>query len=247
MVVTCTNGELGDGAGRSQARARTGMTSRRWPGIAWLSCANPAPSWALADLELLGYQDSGMVEWDYKDRPDAFCNIPQAKVAARISGLIERYRPQVLITYDDQGPYQHPDHVHASRSRAGGVRGHRHPGQAVPQRHARQQLAEGLGGAARARRGGARTSRSGPGSAAAAARSPRQRITTMVDIRPVLRRKNEALFAHASQISESWFSKIPPEIAEASSATRASSGPATPPGRRCPRTTCSPGCARGAS
>jgi hypothetical protein len=27
-------------------------------------------------------------------------------------------------------------------------------------------------------------------------------------------RKREALFAHGSQIQESWFSKIPPEVAE---------------------------------
>jgi LmbE family N-acetylglucosaminyl deacetylase len=40
------------------------------------------------------------------------------------------------------------------------------------------------------------------------------RITTTVDIRPVLTRKRDALFAHASQIQESWFSRIPPEIAE---------------------------------
>ena len=40
------------------------------------------------------------------------------------------------------------------------------------------------------------------------------RITTSVDIRPVLERKREALMAHASQIQDSWFSKIPPEIAE---------------------------------
>ena len=41
-----------------------------------------------------------------------------------------------------------------------------------------------------------------------------QQITTTIDIRPVLERKREALLAHASQIRESWFSKIPPEIAE---------------------------------
>jgi LmbE family N-acetylglucosaminyl deacetylase len=42
------------------------------------------------------------------------------------------------------------------------------------------------------------------------------RITTTVDIRPVLPRKREALFAHGSQIGgESWFSKIPQDIAEA--------------------------------
>ena len=43
-----------------------------------------------------------------------------------------------------------------------------------------------------------------------------ERITTTVDIRSVLPRKREALFAHDSQIGgESWFSKIPEDIAAA--------------------------------
>jgi LmbE family N-acetylglucosaminyl deacetylase len=43
-----------------------------------------------------------------------------------------------------------------------------------------------------------------------------ERITTTVDIRSVLPRKREALFAHGSQIGgESWFSKIPEDIATA--------------------------------
>jgi LmbE family N-acetylglucosaminyl deacetylase len=42
-----------------------------------------------------------------------------------------------------------------------------------------------------------------------------QRITTTVDIRPVLARKRDALFAHGSQINDSWFSKLPPEVSEA--------------------------------
>jgi LmbE family N-acetylglucosaminyl deacetylase len=40
------------------------------------------------------------------------------------------------------------------------------------------------------------------------------RITTTVDIRPVLARKRAALFAHGSQINDSWFSKVPPELVE---------------------------------
>jgi LmbE family N-acetylglucosaminyl deacetylase len=40
------------------------------------------------------------------------------------------------------------------------------------------------------------------------------RITTTADIRSVLERKRSALFAHGSQIQDSWFSKIPEEIAE---------------------------------
>jgi LmbE family N-acetylglucosaminyl deacetylase len=39
-------------------------------------------------------------------------------------------------------------------------------------------------------------------------------ITTNVDIRSVLDRKRAALMSHASQIRDSWFSKIPPEIGE---------------------------------
>jgi len=41
-----------------------------------------------------------------------------------------------------------------------------------------------------------------------------QRITTTIDIRAVLPRKREALLAHRSQISDSWFSKIPPGVAQ---------------------------------
>jgi len=154
-----------------------------------------------------------MPEWEYKDRPDAFCNIPEADVAARISSLMERYRPQVLVTYDDQGPYQHPDHVHASRAAqaafaASGIAAKlyltamrrsdwlkiwealRELGEEVPDFEAMD---------ADARRQAAESE---------------QRITTSVDIRPVLARKRDALFAHGSQISESWFSKIPQDIVE---------------------------------
>jgi LmbE family N-acetylglucosaminyl deacetylase len=120
----------------------------------------------------------------------------------------------VLITYDDQGAYQHPDHVHASRSAqkafaaSGSVaklyltamRGSdwrkiwealRELGMEMPDREEdpdgqRRSLAS------------------------------EARITTTVDIRSVLPRKREALFAHGSQIGgESWFSKIPQDIAEA--------------------------------
>jgi LmbE family N-acetylglucosaminyl deacetylase len=40
-----------------------------------------------------------------------------------------------------------------------------------------------------------------------------RRITTTVDIGEFLPRKRDALLAHASQIADSWFNKIPPEIA----------------------------------
>jgi LmbE family N-acetylglucosaminyl deacetylase len=154
-----------------------------------------------------------MPEWEYKDRPNAFCNIPQADVAARISGLIERYRPQVLIAYDDQGPYQHPDHLHASRCAQAAFADTGIPAKLYLSamrgsswqkiREAMSELGEDVSDwpdpdPEMLQRG----------------RESEQRITTTVDIRPVLSRKNKALFAHGSQVSESWFSKLPPEIVE---------------------------------
>src|SRR5260370_8557445 len=62
-----------------------------------------------------------MRDWEYKNRPDAFCNVPQSEVAGRIGALIEHYRPQVVISYDPEGAYQHPDHVHAARCAAAAV------------------------------------------------------------------------------------------------------------------------------
>ena len=114
VVVTCTNGEFGD----AQGGVKPGQDGHDEQAVARLRLAELRESCAIlgvTDLELLGYHDSGMPEWDYKDRPDAFCNIPQAQVAARISGLIERYRPQVLVTYDANGFYGHPDHIQAHR------------------------------------------------------------------------------------------------------------------------------------
>jgi LmbE family N-acetylglucosaminyl deacetylase len=212
VVVTCTNGEFGD----AQGGVKPGQDGHDEREVARQRLAELRESCAIlgvTNLELLGYHDSGMPEWDYKDRPDAFCNIPQAKVAERITGLIERYRPQVLITYDDQGPYQHPDHLHASLCaqaafadsgisaklylsalRSSDFRkvwdALRELGEEVPD--FRSMDPEAL------RRG----------------EESELRITTTVDIRPVLGRKRDALFAHHSQISESWFSKLPPEVAE---------------------------------
>src|SRR5205807_757795 len=114
VVVTCTNGELGDAPGGIKpgdeghdeaevARIRLGELKRACETL------------GVAHLELLGYHDSGMVDWEHKDRPDVFCNVAVDDAAERLSGLFERYQPDVVVTYDELGGYDHPDHVHASR------------------------------------------------------------------------------------------------------------------------------------
>jgi len=212
VVVTCTNGEFGDAPGG----VKPGQDGHDEQAVAQLRLAELREACKIlgvTDLEPLGYHDSGMPDWDYKDRPGAFCNVPTAEVAARITALIGRYRPQVVITYDPTGPYQHPDHVHAAEAAASATAGSGIPAKLYftalrgsDWQKVRQALREaGLELPDRP---------AGPDVVRQMAEAE-QRITTTIDIRPVLARKREALFAHASQIQDSWFSKIPQDIAEA--------------------------------
>ena len=42
-----------------------------------------------------------------------------------------RYRPQVVVTYDEHGLYGHPDHIQAHRVTMAAADTHGHPGQGV--------------------------------------------------------------------------------------------------------------------
>jgi LmbE family N-acetylglucosaminyl deacetylase len=211
VVVTCTNGEFGDAPGG----VKPGDDGHDSDQVAQLRLAELAKAGAIlgvSDIETLGYHDSGMPDWEYRNRPEAFCNIPLDTVAGRIGELIERYRPQVVVTYDADGMYQHPDHVHAARAAVEAVKASQIPAKLYltamrPSSwrkvwEALRDLGEDVPG-----------EREVTPEMRQQMEEMEKRITTTVDIRPVLERKREALFAHASQISESWFSKIPPEVA----------------------------------
>jgi LmbE family N-acetylglucosaminyl deacetylase len=212
IVVTCTNGEYGDAPGG----IKPGQPGHDGEKVARLRLAELEKSAAIlrvSDLETLGYHDSGMPDWEYKYRPDAFWNVPLESVADRIGGLITKYRPHVLVTYDDQGAYQHPDHVHASLAAQAAANATGIPAKVYLSamrgsswrkiwealRAAGEEVPDFDSDEERMRR----------------AAESEERITTTIDIRPVLERKREALFAHGSQINDSWFSKIPPDVAEA--------------------------------
>jgi LmbE family N-acetylglucosaminyl deacetylase len=114
VVVTWTGGGLGDGPGgvkpgedghdpREVAAIRAGELRR--------ACAHLGVS----HLGLLSYHDFGMAGWDSHHREDTFCGVPVESAANRIAQLLDRYRPQVVVTYDPHSTYQHLDHVHAAR------------------------------------------------------------------------------------------------------------------------------------
>jgi len=212
IVVTCTNGEFGDAPGGIKP-GQDGHDEEEVAQQRLAELEKSARILRVSDLEMLGYHDSGMPDWEYKDRPEAFSNVPLEEVAGRIGGLIAKYRPQVLVTYDDQGAYQHPDHVHASRAAQAAAAATGIPAKlylSTWRSSSWRKIWEALRAA-----GADVPARDEDEDRSSRAVQSEERITTTIDIRPVLERKREALFAHGTQINgDSWFGKIPPEIVE---------------------------------
>jgi LmbE family N-acetylglucosaminyl deacetylase len=203
IVVTCTDGSQGFGPGGSlpgEAGHDPEAVARTRRAELGQSCS----ILGVTHLELLGYRDSGMAGWAANDRPDAFCNTPVEDVAARVAALIERYEPDVLVTYDDNGGYGHPDHIQthqvaiAALERENSVQKvyytARSQSQAARVRELRQRLQSDS-----ATRRPLRASPTGV---------PDDLITTVVDTLSTLGRKREALLAHGSQLSDSIFVKL---------------------------------------
>jgi LmbE family N-acetylglucosaminyl deacetylase len=114
VLVTCTDGRCGDGpdgvkpgeAGHDPAAV---VAVRR----AELEASGKALG--VTHLELLGYADSGMMGWATNDEPGSFWTTPVEQAAQRLAELIRTYRPDVVVTYDENGFYGHPDHIQAHR------------------------------------------------------------------------------------------------------------------------------------
>jgi len=210
IVVTCTNGEFGDGP----SGTKPGEEGHDPGDVAQIRLAELRESCkhlGVTELETLGYHDSGMPEWNYKDNPEAFCNVPLEAVVDRIAGLIEKYQPAIVITYDPDGAYQHPDHVHAARAAIGAVEKSGIPAKlylTAMRRSGWQKIAEALRAAGEHVDDWEITEEE-----AQNMRESEALITTTIDINSVLDRKRAALLTHASQIADSWFSKIPPDVA----------------------------------
>ncbi|NJC71993.1 GlcNAc-PI de-N-acetylase [Planosporangium thailandense] len=204
IVVTCTNGELGD----SPDGAKPGDSGHDPEKVAATRLAELEAACAqlgVSHVELLGYHDSGMLDWNYKDRPDVFCNVPLEVVARRIAAVFERFRPQVVVTYDPEGTYQHPDHVHAARATALAVQTTPIPAKLYFKANGStywKGIREALSQAG--------IERPAPtGERLRVMELVEQRITTNIDVAAVAHKKRQALFAHASQLSSSLAAKVP--------------------------------------
>jgi LmbE family N-acetylglucosaminyl deacetylase len=53
--------------------------------------------------------------WPQNDAPDSFWHTPVAAAGSRLAALMRAFEPQVVVTYDENGFYGHPDHIQANR------------------------------------------------------------------------------------------------------------------------------------
>ncbi|MGW0735094.1 N-acetyl-1-D-myo-inositol-2-amino-2-deoxy-alpha-D-glucopyranoside deacetylase [Streptomyces sp. NPDC002851] len=117
-LVTCTLGEEGEVIPASLAHLAADREDTLGPHrIGELRAA--MKELGVADHRFLGgpgrFRDSGMMGAEQNDREGAFWSTPVDDAAAPLVEVIRALRPQVLITYDPDGGYGHPDHIQAHR------------------------------------------------------------------------------------------------------------------------------------
>ena len=194
VVVTCTDGRCGDGS----AGAKPGEAGHDPEAVVATRRRELEASCAVlkvTHLETLGFHDSGMMGWATNTAPGSFWTVSVDVAAQRLAEVIRRYRPDVLVTYDENGGYGHPDHIQAHRVTMAAAALTDQPAKVywstVPHSWARDV-------AAQMREAGVGWDETG-GAELPPIGLPDDQITTWVDTTGVSDQKYDALAAHASQ------------------------------------------------
>ncbi len=109
LVCTLTGGERGDilnkAMERPEVRANLPMIRR-----AEMEAAREILG---VQQRFLGFTDSGLPEGDpLPPLPDGcFALVPLAEAARPLVQAVREFRPHVMLTYDENGGYPHPDHI----------------------------------------------------------------------------------------------------------------------------------------
>ncbi|QMU75176.1 N-acetyl-1-D-myo-inositol-2-amino-2-deoxy-alpha-D-glucopyranoside deacetylase [Streptacidiphilus sp. PB12-B1b] len=117
-LVTCTLGEEGEVIGAELAHLAADRDDTLG-GHRRGELAAAMRELGVADHRLLGgagrYRDSGMMGVDSNKRPDCFWQADPDEAAGHLVAVVREVRPQVLVAYDPDGGYGHPDHIQAHR------------------------------------------------------------------------------------------------------------------------------------
>jgi N-acetyl-1-D-myo-inositol-2-amino-2-deoxy-alpha-D-glucopyranoside deacetylase len=117
-LVTCTLGEEGEIHVPALAHLEAAEADQLG-GYRLTELAAACAALGVADHRFLGgagrYRDSGMMGTPANDHPRAFWGADLDEAARHLFAVIDEVRPQVVVTYDENGFYGHPDHIQAHR------------------------------------------------------------------------------------------------------------------------------------
>jgi LmbE family N-acetylglucosaminyl deacetylase len=202
VLVTATGGEHGEVPNGFLREGET-LAQRR---LEEARCS--ASVLGVARVEYLGYVDSGMMGTPENDAPEAFWQADVEEAAQRLATILREEGADVLVHYDENGNYGHPDHIQVHRvgTRAAQLAGTPRVFQATVNRdHLKRLMANGLPMPDD-------VEQPDP-SFIETLGMPEDRLTTGVDVRDFAEKKREAMRCHGSQIADtSFFLQMPDEV-----------------------------------
>ncbi|MFJ8580106.1 N-acetyl-1-D-myo-inositol-2-amino-2-deoxy-alpha-D-glucopyranoside deacetylase [Micromonospora sp. NPDC093277] len=117
-LVTCTLGEEGEIHVPELAQLAA-VEADQLGGYRLGELAAACAALGVTDHRFLGgagrYRDSGMMGLATNEHPRAFWQADLDEAAGQLLEVMREVRPQVMITYDANGFYGHPDHIQAHR------------------------------------------------------------------------------------------------------------------------------------
>src|SRR2546423_1743800 len=109
VLITATRGEVGEIYNMDEASSRPRLGEIRTQEL-----KAAAEILEVDRLEFLGYRDSGMVDTADNKNPRSFHQAKLEDAAAKLAVFIREERPDVVVTYAEDGVYGHPDHIKAN-------------------------------------------------------------------------------------------------------------------------------------
>jgi LmbE family N-acetylglucosaminyl deacetylase len=199
VVITATDGELGEMPEGMLAEGETVAEQR----IRELEAA--CRELGVHHGELLGYRDSGMAGTEGNTDERCFARADVEDAAAKVAALLQRHEVDVLVVYDENGNYFHPDHIQVHRvgMRAADVAGTPALYQATIDRDAIKALL------AQAAEAGELPEGAPPDDFEFG--MPSSMIDTRIDVSSYAGRKRAAMRCHRSQVGDMGFFLTMPE------------------------------------
>jgi N-acetyl-1-D-myo-inositol-2-amino-2-deoxy-alpha-D-glucopyranoside deacetylase len=108
VLVTATKGEVGEIYNMDVEASRPRLGEIRTQEL-----KAAAEILGVDRMEFLGYRDSGMVDTADNKDPRSFHQARLDEAAGKLAVLIREERPDVVVTYAEDGIYGHPDHIKA--------------------------------------------------------------------------------------------------------------------------------------